>query len=497
VNVNDKQKKILLVPIDDRPITYQFPQLIASVAGVSAAVAPRNLLGSRQGSVNTQALSHWLVDKLASRQPDAVAVCLDSLIYGGLVASRRSDDSENVVLERIKNIGEWKHINDKSPAVYAQSSIMRISNNYYNNEEKSYWSQYGREIFKWSQLLHQQERSFLKDQSELKEVEAKIDPEVRKDYLATRERNFHVNLKLIEYVQAKAIDFLIFSQDDTGELGLNVLEKEKLLASCNGQRLTNVMAYCGTDEVLMTLLARWLGLNSDRRPRISLHYSPHEGRAVLSNYEGKTIEETIRAQAKAAALDVAEMTGDLGDLAVIVHTGGHVQGDHMWLSGHPDLRALKTDAIVENTMQLLEQMHVPTIICDVAYSNGSDPALMTRLMGRKDLVNKLWGYAGWNTTGNTVGSTLALGVARWYANQNVVDTADAFRQAMFVRFADDWVYQTQVRPQLSGEPSEELLNQLMMPLVRQLFTLFDFEPKNIKFKFPWQRTFEVEVCVET
>jgi hypothetical protein len=502
------RSRIILVPIDNRPITYAFPQLIAHLAGIEAIVPPAEIIGSSKAPPNIEALSEWLDRTLKEMQPASLVICLDSLIYGGLVASRCCSDPLEVLLKRTKNILGWKQLTSTELKVLAQSSIMRISDNYYNNEEKPYWSEYGREIFRWSEFLHKQKRGLLKEESQLvqlKELESKIPSRVRQDYLDTRERNFQVHLNLIEYVQSGNIDFLILSQDDTGKYGLNVFEKEELILRCNQQKIDNVAAYVGTDEVSMVLLCRGLVLNSPTKPKCAVRFNLEQGKSVLSNYEGQSIEESLKAQMRTIAIETvspSNANSSAENFAIIVHAAKDIQGDHVWLSGHPDRRTLDTSEEVEKTMSLLETATTPCVICDVAYSNGADPLLIEQLMRRKDLVGKLWGYAGWNTTGNTIGTALALGVARWYAKgeqrsgrrsaDTDVSTDAAFKQAMFTRFADDWAYQTQVRPELS-EPSDEKLNQLMKSYLSQIADMLDFKPKNVQLRLPWQRTFEVEI----
>jgi hypothetical protein len=486
------KRRVILVPIDNRPITYRFPQLIARIAGIDAIVPPSEMIGSSKAPPNVEVLSNWLENTIKETQPSCLVVCLDSLIYGGLVASRRSDDELKTLLERSKNVSKWKQLTDKTLQVLAQSSIMRISDNDHADAERPYWSEYGREIFKWSALLHKQNRGILQieEEPQLKELENKINLEVRQDYLAARERNFQVNLKFMEYVQSGDIDFLVFSQDDTGKYGLNVWEKEELLSRSSQH---NVAAYVGTDEVLMVLLCRWLVLSSSNKPRCSVHFNMEQNKSTPSNFEGQSIEESLKAQLKTSALEVTTTGSE--DFAVVIHAAKDVQGDHVQLSGHPDNRKLNTSEEVEATIRLLDKINVPCVLCDVAYANGSDPLLVEQLLSRKDLLNKLWGYAGWNTTGNTIGSALAMGTARHYAQQQRVDTSAVFKRAMFVRFADEWAYQSQVRPKLS-EASDEQLNQLMMPYINRLAIALDFEPKNLQIRFPWQRTFEVEIKVD-
>lgn len=491
--MNYANTKVVLVPIDNRPVTYLLPQLVGHVAGVEMLLPPREFMGSLQAPTDLDQLNHWLTQVLPEVRPSALFVCLDSLLYGGLIPSRRSTYTLSEILHRAKNVAGWKKLAGRDLKIFAQSSIMRIPNYDDATEEPEYWNEYGKKIHKWSTLQHKQSLGLLDSAAELYETEASIPPAVRKDFLKRRARNLHINEELIHMAQLGQIDYLVFSQDDTGEFGLNVMEKQELVAQAKKAKVLNISAYAGADEVILTLLTRWLAGCKQQTPRISIQFSPEEGKNIRSNFEGQTIGESLIAQANAAGLEV--VSGN-EDFMVIVHTSGTVQGDHMWLPNDPDLRFLKTQPAVDGTIRLLEESKIPVVLCDVAYSNGSDPLLIEELLKRKDLIKKLWAYAGWNTTGNTVGSALALGTANWFAKQQGSSTTDIFKKAMFVRLADDWAYQTQVRPHLNGNPSEKRLQQLMTPLLERVGTALEYKPDHVNLKFPWQRTFEVEISFD-
>jgi hypothetical protein len=398
---------------------------------------------------------------------------------------------------------------------------MRISDNYDNTEEKAYWTRYGREIFAWSEALHRMQTDGIKhpdDKSQsgkLQQLEARIEPSVREDYLSTRKRNFQLNRKLIDFVEAEALDLLIFSQDDSGQFGLNVLEKERLIAEARRRGLSNVMAYAGADEVLCAMLSRCLIASLRKRPAIKVSFSPATGGGITSLYEGQTIGESVSKQLVAAGLVPESVPAGASppsgadrapvgwsplmegspEIHIIIHAGDERQGDHVWLPGHPDLRRVNTRHAVDNTIKLLEDSTAPVILCDVAYANGSDPALVDALLENPRLLEKLWAYAGWNTTGNTLGSAFATGVARWYAQQTNGGTqaTKALKDALFIRFADDWAYQTQVRSQIANDTPGDKLQQLMAPLLSRISKALGHQPGPVAMRLPWQRTFEVEI----
>jgi hypothetical protein len=508
--------KAIMVPLDNRPVTYLLPRLVANIAGVQATVPPRHLMGTLQRPSNINSIGEWLDGTLQNEKPQALLVCLDSLLYGGLIPSRRSDDTIADVQKRGDAVARWKKSNPFLRYVSAQASIMRISDNYDNTEEKEYWNRFGREIFAWSELLHKVQRGHGVASAAVKLAESRIPPDIRDDYMKTRMRNFQVNRQLISSVKSGALDFLAFSQDDSGEFGLNVVELDKLIAQAQSEGVTSkVMAYAGADEVLLTLLSRWLiSQSGSAKPRARLVFAPAMGESIPSRYEGQTIGESARKQATAANIDLIageqpaasrSAAGQSADFAIVVHTSGDRQGDHVLLSGQPDLRELNTRKAVADTIKALRESDIPVVLLDVAYSNGSDPLLVSALFDNSEVLEKLWGYAGWNTTGNTIGSGLAMAVARWFsATQNRVSptegrvspTETALKQCLFVRLADDWAYQTQIRRQLSGPIQSNELACLMTPHFNTIGKALKYQPEFLKLGLPWARTFEVEIDVE-
>jgi hypothetical protein len=228
-----------------------------------------------------------------------------------------------------------------------------------------------------------------------------------------------------------------------------------------------------------------------KRPTARLRFASEEGRQCQSRYEGQTIGETITSHVNAVGIQLRE--GDDVDFQIVVHAA-HRQGDHIQLPGHADLRHLDTAAAVRSTLKLLEEANVPSVLIDVAYANGSDPALVEQLLSRKDLLDKLVSYSGWNTTGNSTGSALSLAVARWARNSNVRD--ESLSECLFTRFADDWAYQANVRASIAAETSTAQLATLMTPYVKRIATAMNYQPKALTLSFPWNRTFEIEVGID-
>ena len=138
--------KIAFLPIDNRPVCYTLPKIILGIdKSIEFYLPKRELLGDLTKSANIEGLFEWLNNL---PKVDAIILSLDTIAYGGLIPSRRCPETFEQILKRIEYLKEI--LLKKDAEIYAFSSIMRISNNNYNDEEKIYWKDFGEKIFKYS-----------------------------------------------------------------------------------------------------------------------------------------------------------------------------------------------------------------------------------------------------------------------------------------------------------------------------------------------------------
>ena len=71
------------LPLDDRPVNYDYPRELAALAGFEIELPPRLWLGNPWRPSHHAELVDWL-DK-AALHADALLVALDTLGYGGLI----------------------------------------------------------------------------------------------------------------------------------------------------------------------------------------------------------------------------------------------------------------------------------------------------------------------------------------------------------------------------------------------------------------------------
>lgn len=98
--------RVLLVPLDDRPPSLQWPVRLGAIAGATVVTPPREMLGRFTTPGRPGAIIEWLRGQdLASF--DAAIVSLDMLVYGGLVASRAiGSATADEVLARVEVLRE-------------------------------------------------------------------------------------------------------------------------------------------------------------------------------------------------------------------------------------------------------------------------------------------------------------------------------------------------------------------------------------------------------
>lgn len=492
--------KIALIPIDNRPVCYNLVRDIANIDSALELFLPdKKLLGSLRSNSDVEGILSWL-DNLEN--VDVIVVSLDTIAYGGLIPSRRSKDS----LEEVKNRLELfkNKLKNKCKKVYAFSSIMRISNNNINEEEKPYWDKYGTKIFEYSYKFHH-------DGEETKD----IPEEILCDYLATRQRNFSINKMYLEWLKEGVFDTLVFSKDDCAEYGMNVLEAEILKRIVKEQNLNaqnkSVFVKTGADEIPLTLLARAVcdsAVKCGKALKISTKFLEPEYKDLVSNYEDISIEKCVQEQIELAGGKVSPETE--ADIILIVNNFELLQGEIVMgvktkpFDGKLDLP--KGDAMFASYKA---SGHIaPFIIADVRFANGADNKFVGNLLKKKLDFEKFYGYSAWNTSANTLGSLICAAVVRFFAKNF---NEDAFKKLQMIRFLDDWAYQANVRQVLKKPPSGSQsqtrkspvevrpdvrkLKKLMLPYEKKLNKSFGTKFK-IKYAFPWRRFFEVKVKID-
>ncbi len=448
--------RIGFLPIDDRPVCYTLPKIIAECnSGIEFLLPQREWLGNLTKYANTDKLLDWL-DSLKGL--DALVLALDTVAYGGLISSRRCSETFDEIRSKIEKLKLI--LQNKKCKIYAFSSIMRISNNNINQEEKEYWDKWGKKIFDYSFYTHK-----LGCESCIHNV---IPSEILDDYLATRKRNFEINKVYLDWQKEGLFERMIFSKDDCAQYGFNVQEA-KFLEDMGGFVKT------GADEIPMSLFSRAIS-DFYGNVKVAPIFIEPEQKDLISNYEDISIEKTVLGQLELAGCEVVEPKS--ADLILYINNFKARQGE------------IVMNIPTEPFSGVLKILDKPFMIADVRFANGSDNCFINELFKNSEILQskKFFGYSAWNTSANSIGSLVCGALSRWHS---IKDT-NALKLDL-TRFLDDWGYQANVRQELS-QPDIDLLNEKMLKYEEELRMIFNINkmPK-IRYSFPWNRLFEVEI----
>ncbi len=455
--------KVAFIPIDNRPVCYDLPIMLVNQANEHELIMPNiDLLGDLTKNADSEALLDWL-QKL--NDIDICVISLDTIAYGGLIPSRRSNDNTEAIKKRINKLVEI--IEKNKIKVYAFSSIMRISNNNVNEEEKEYWNEYGKKIFEYSY-------NYCKTAVE---PNTDIPNDILKDYLNTRNRNFEINKYYIELYKKGLFDTLVFSKDDCAEFGFNVEEANELKTLSAAYE--NIFIKTGADEIPLTLLSR--ALNKNKNIKIAVKYANPESINKISKYEDISTEESVNSQIELAGGILTDENNC--NLVMLVNNFKDEQGELVMGVDVP---------LFNDELKLPDK---PYFIADILNANGSDNNFVNKLLKQQDLKD-FYGYAAWNTTGNTLGSTLSAALTYFKAEK---PDEKAFNELQITRFLDDWAYQANVRAKIRENKSNltnDIIQKEMKPYENIIFDRFKTQNLPIKYSFPWNRFFEVRIQIK-
>jgi hypothetical protein len=482
-----KKSRLLLLPLDDRPQTFLFPQRLAEIAGIELLVPPRPLLGKFLVPGDADALAKWLSENAANI--DGILAAVDMLAYGGLVASRSMTTPLDQAAERLQVL---KRIKEQHPGIkiFAASVIMRISITAADASIEPYYH----DIIRYSELQYRVEfekRAELR--GEYESLIKKIPAPVLAEYLSARKRNHEVNRRMVEWFAAGILDKLILLQEDASSVGPHLLEQRELkrLAVDLGV-LERLSIYPGADEGTQTLLASWI--NQSREIPLSIGYTSAEAALQVMPFEDRPLIQTLQNHLAAAG---CKMEADAESKYIL------------WL--HTPCQREQIHKAVSKIKQLLADGKMVGI-ADVRFPNGGDDEFM-RALAEEKILFKLAAYSAWNTAGNSIGTAVAQMCAWISAYENGCSNFQMKTQGEFLweRYIDDWGYQRIVREivetrlrnsgldPLNLGQNKELAEQLVVSeLTHWLGNTFDRHEEDVKLPqvsicLPWPRTFEVEV----
>jgi hypothetical protein len=504
-----------LIPLDSRPASWQFPQRIGAIASAEVVSPARELLGTLHRGGDQSALLNWLAD--TTQSADAAVLSWDALVYGGLVQSRAEGNPLPLdELRQALSTLDWQRCKG-----YLWLTIPRLGMTISTDAE---WQQHKliAEYFRlWGQASAEPGSNKLAAQ--LHELEARIGNERLAQAWWLRRRNLENARGALRLAADLGFRTCHVAMEDNARTGPHLDELAELRklsleltieARREGREAPRFTFFDGTDECGSLLAARAILDHHDAPPlpvRLTLFPSVPTPDKYFGLYESHSLEDGLEFLAKFLGFEYRAE----GKVQWLVCFGKQPQPD---LFVSDPAQVLASPLLLPDTIRGIE----PLFVADLQACNGGNPNLLHLLAARAG--PRLKAISAWNTNFNALGfSAATLAVSS-------LDQSDALelKKLLIERIVDDYVYQSHVRgdiidrcdefdncgvspldfnkptnpervevdvTELTALLEQQMLKTLMWrfgPSLKQLQFHPDL-PTNLRYSFPWQRAFEIEV----
>lgn len=448
-------EKVLLVPLDSRPCNTEEMVLLGKAAKKTVSY-PNDHLDSLERPGDPDALWAWLEEE--SKKNAKVILFSNSLLNGGLMASRQTDSYYNQAhfLDRLD-----RYLSDNPTK---DITIVTVFPRVLPDGLDPELTAYTKALVAWGEACDQADI-----QHQPEPAAPNIPSDLQERYRSVYAQSAQVCRGISQLAQSHHNLTYYISLDDNAPNGFPRLYLRQLAPAHHAQILN------GADEITALLLAQ----NSYQRP-LSVAYSDPNGKDLIPAFEGQPLSQSLAEKSHFLFFSLE----DRAENKILIHNKPG-QG-----------QALKS--IWEESAQR------NLALADVAQTNRGDKELLAPL---ENPPQKLTAYSGWNTSSNSLGTSLAALRIQADHGKNPL-SRQALRRYYQVRLAIDQGYLAQLGPDLrkdwesrgliqangsftSPNAKAQCTDELNIAYAKFQKTHPHF-PK-VSFYFPWSRTFEVGV----
>lgn len=400
-------KKIVYLPLDERPCNYSFVGFLSEDNEKYRLVKPElSELGDCKIPAKFESVRDFLLREC--KDADYLIIAIDMLLYGGIVPSRLHHMQREELQARLRVLSDIKTINP-TLRVYAFSLVMRCPCYSDNSEEPEYYGLVGQEIFEYGQCEHKHRDGLIsEDEYNAERERLKVCVPYLDDFLTRRKCNVAMFDDILNLI-GNVIDEFVILQDDSNPCGYTAMDQQRVRGMIR-EKGVHVDIYPGADEGGMTLLARAITHMMGYRVKFYPVYPKEECKNVIPMYEDREVYKSISAQVRSAGGVICE-TEDEAD--VLLFCNLPVGETHNVMKrGGPQYDARELPLFVEKIKSAVLSGK-GAAVADIAYCNGADVDL-TEALTREVGLLKLWGFAGWNTSSNTLGTTICQATIRYF-----------------------------------------------------------------------------------
>ena len=483
---------ILLVPQDDRPVSLDYTVNTAERAGYTVLTPPRAYLSGKNFRGSPDLIWRWVEQNMV--RADAAVLSTDTLIYGGLVDSRKHNEPLTTLMARENRIRALHAQYPKIP-IYGFGTIMRTPYASSGGVEPYYYSKYGNDLYRLSGLQDKMDAGKITpdETAGLLSLKLSIPSEYLQDWFKRRTKNNTINRMLIKDTKSGVFAYYSEGHDDNSKNSQSTLESRYLAADAKGLPESRYGSFPGADQLALLLIARYHDDSHHLKPAFSVIYPLGRAENTVPSYEnqpiGKTISEHI------AAVGGVMAGKNVPDIVLAVNTPIASTGESGQFSNFGMMKQSTTDFM--NEVKNVIGRGIPVSMVDVYFANGSDNTLMN-LMVKDDLLYKVAAYNGWNTASNTIGYAIAQAILAPSMS------AEDHKNMLTEQYIDNWAYQANVRKNIARMTELETNGTTPTPAIKQemIAEVQEFakkkmglNPATVSADFPWNRLFEINALV--
>lgn len=486
---------ILLVPQDDRPVSLDYTVNTAKRAGYTVLTPPKSYLSGSDYKGSPDQVWRWVEQNIG--RADACVISTDTLIYGGLVDSRKHTDSLDTLMTRENRIVNLHKLNPNIP-IYAFGTIMRTPYASDSGVEPAYYSNYGTTIYQISALQDKMDRGEITtaETAKLLSLKLSVPSEYLQDWYRRRSTNNYVNEQLIKDVKNGTFTYFCLGHDDSSTNSQSAMESRYLAQDSKGLKNTKYGSFPGADQLALLLIARYYVDSNKLHPKFEVIYPLGRAEDTVPSYESQSIGKTISEHVEAVGGTVIT-DNKTPDIVLAVNTPLASTGESGQFENFGMLKQSTKDFVSE--IKTITDRGIPVSVADVYFANGSDNTLMN-LLSSNDLLFKISAYNGWNTASNTVGYAIAQAILAPAMSEQ--DKKDMILE----QYIDNWAYQANVRKNLyrlmtryPAAGNEKISSTVRTELVAEIQDFaqkkIGIDPQTVTADFPWNRLFEINAHV--
>lgn len=452
-------KKVLYVPLDDRPANLDDVIVQGRSAGIQLIVPDRGDIANRLDSkavaedgqlVSTSSPTYGKTRNIRrfirenAGQADGFIISTDMLAYGGLIGSRRLRSSAGGAYpdydpETTKLLDVVREVKRAYPGkpVYVLDTIMRLATTVF--------------VEGLTQAAYDEARAFAQQpravattfEGILEGYDTKPDgtsfgePTLfdKEQYYNARRHKFKTNRYIIErLVREGYVDFLAVGVDDSYTQGVQANEIAYLEAFVNehlggtgGQNPDKAIILPDADALGYSLMGR-MAKELHRygpRPKYGVKYFGPDGSTIVNPYEYMSVHDNIRHHVDIVGGEFVDTAAY--DIEIVAVTS-----------------ASEIGAAVSR-MEANSAGRIPTLVIDFVGGGAADATVTEALLDSVS-TGQLLGYSAWNTAGNKIGMALGMAQARYvYLGTEkrppaLQEAVNAHGSLLFKRFLKDYYY---------------------------------------------------------